>query len=248
MASEGVRTCVVFGGSGRLGRALCEALSLGEPRARVGFTYFQGEAAAAELKERVPGIAARRVDLADAEALRCASDELAEELGGVDAFLHAAAVGTTLEPGGFDKIQSIDAAAWDRLMAVNVRSAFLGIKALLPRLSASRGNIVLVGSIDSLRPMPAPVHYAGSKGALRAMVHALSKELGPSGVKINMVAPGMLEGGLSRTIPGDLRDEYIKHCGLGRTGRFEEVAALCAHLALCNTYMTGQVLALDGAL
>jgi len=108
--------------------------------------------------------------------------------------------------------------------------------------------VVLMGSIDALRSVPAPVHYASSKGALRAMTLALSKELGPAGVKINMVAPGLLEAGLSRTMPDDLRAQYLKHCGLRRMGRLEEIASLVTHLALENTYMTGQALTVDGAL
>jgi NAD(P)-dependent dehydrogenase (short-subunit alcohol dehydrogenase family) len=105
-----------------------------------------------------------------------------------------------------------------------------------------------MGSIDGLRSVPAPVHYGSSKGALRSMVLALSKELGPSGIKVNMIAPGVLEGGLSRTMPDDLRAEFFKHCGLRRMGRMTEIAELIKHLALENTYMTGQALMVDGAL
>jgi NAD(P)-dependent dehydrogenase (short-subunit alcohol dehydrogenase family) len=188
------------------------------------------------------------VDLTSVPDLERACDELAQAIGGVDALIHTAGIGTTRDPGGFDKILEIDEPGWDRLMAVNVRSAFFAVKRLLPSLTEAKGNIVLMGSIDGLRSVPAPVHYGSSKGALRSMVLALSKELGPAGIKVNMVAPGVLEGGLSRTMPEDLKAEFFKHVGLRRTGRMAEIAAIIAHLALENTYMTGQAIMVDGAL
>lgn len=242
----GPRRCVVFGGSGRLGQAICD--ELGKAGARVAFTYLRGEEAARSLEARLSGALVRKVDLADVGALEQAALALTEGLGGVDAFIHAAAVSTTTDPPSFDKIAEIDPSGWDRLMAINVRSAFFGVKALLPALTASRGNVVLMGSIDGVRSVPTSAHYATSKGALRAMTLALSKELGPVGIKVNMVAPGMLEGGLSQNVPADLRAEYIKHCGLRRPGRFEEIASLVAFIALSNTYMTGQALVADGSL
>jgi len=67
-------------------------------------------------------------------------------------------------------------------------------------------------------------------------------------VKINVVAPGVLEAGSSRLLPEPLRAEYLKHCGLRRYGKLEEIAGLVAWLALENTYITGQTLVVDGAL
>jgi NAD(P)-dependent dehydrogenase (short-subunit alcohol dehydrogenase family) len=80
------------------------------------------------------------------------------------------------------------------------------------------------------------------------MVKAMAKELGPRNIRVNSVAPGILEDGISRTLPDELRQEYLKHCGLKRTGRLSEVARLVAWLALHNTYVTGQVMLVDGAL
>jgi NAD(P)-dependent dehydrogenase (short-subunit alcohol dehydrogenase family) len=110
------------------------------------------------------------------------------------------------------------------------------------------GNIVLIGSIDGVKPVPAPVHYSASKGALVGMTHAMAKELGRDGIRVNLVAPGILEAGLSRTLAQQLRDDYVKHCGLRRVGRLDEVARLVAWLARHNTYVTGQTIVVDGAL
>ena len=67
------------------------------------------------------------------------------------------------------------------------------------------GNIVLLGSIDGVKPAPSPVHYAASKAALSGMVKAMAKELGPYNIRVNTIAPGVLDGGLSRVLPDDLR-------------------------------------------
>jgi NAD(P)-dependent dehydrogenase (short-subunit alcohol dehydrogenase family) len=76
----------------------------------------------------------------------------------------------------------------------------------------------------------------------------MAKELGEFNIRINMVAPGILEGGLSRALPEDLVREYVKHCGLKRVGRLEEIAGVIAWLALENSYATGQAFLVDGAL
>src|SRR5438034_343864 len=110
------------------------------------------------------------------------------------------------------------------------------------------GNIVLVGSIDGVKPAPSPVHYAASKAALTGMAKAMAKELGPHNIRVNIVAPGVLDGGLSRVLPDDLRAQYLKHCGLKRLGRLEEVANVVAWLAVENTLVTAQTIVLDGAL
>jgi NAD(P)-dependent dehydrogenase (short-subunit alcohol dehydrogenase family) len=96
--------------------------------------------------------------------------------------------------------------------------------------------------------VPAPVHYAAAKGALAGMTAAMAKELGPHGVRVNLVAPGILEDGMSRSLPEELRTEYLKHCGLRRYGRLSEIAAWAGWLALHNTYVTGQTILVDGAL
>jgi NAD(P)-dependent dehydrogenase (short-subunit alcohol dehydrogenase family) len=115
-------------------------------------------------------------------------------------------------------------------------------------MGAQGGQIVVVGSMDGVKTVPAPVHYAAGKGALRAMVQALAKELGEKRILVNMVAPGILEGGLARLLSDELLQEYLKHSSLRRTGTAREIAELVAWLALENTYVTGQSIVLDGGL
>jgi 3-oxoacyl-[acyl-carrier protein] reductase len=237
------RVCIVFGGSGAVGRAVCRALvSRG---ARVGFTFFTNAA---------NGIDAvgKRLDVTDVGAINRTLGEFHEEFGRIDAFVNCAAVGTTVPYQSatvHHLMTDVDEAAWDAMIDVNAKSSFFAVRRVGALMRAqSGGNIVLLGSIDGVKPVPSPVHYAASKAALSGMAMAMAKELGPSNIRVNIVAPGVLEGGLSRALPDDLRREYLKHCGLRRLGRLEEVANLVAWLATENTLITAQTIVVDGAL
>jgi 3-oxoacyl-[acyl-carrier protein] reductase len=242
--------CLVFGGSGALGRVVCETLA--QHGARVAFTYHEGEARAQELLPRLPGGLARRLDATSVAEIEATVDAVASAFGGIDAFVQCAAVGVTREGGpsrAHQLLADVDESGWRRMMDVNVKSTFFAMRRIAEVMQRGRGgNVVLMGSIDGVKPAPAPVHYAASKGALAAMTSALAKELGEHNIRVNLVAPGILEAGLSRDIPEDLLQEYLKHCGLRRVGRLEEIASLVAWLARRNTYVNGQTIVVDGAL
>ncbi|WP_437683385.1 SDR family NAD(P)-dependent oxidoreductase [Sorangium sp. So ce131] len=244
-AAERPRRCVVFGGSGTVGRALVAELA--RAGARVAFTYRQGREIAEELTRTHPGVTAVEVDLADPRAAAEAADGLARRLGGVDAFVHCAVRSSSLEPPAFEALEGVSLDGFAGVLAVNVTSAFAAARSLLPHFDRG-GNVVLFGSVDGIKPVRSPVPYAVSKAALSGLALSLAKPLGERGVRVNLVAPGVLEAGASRTLPDDLRREYLKHCGLRRLGKVDEVAALAAWLALENTYVTGQTLVVDGGL
>ncbi|WP_433937230.1 SDR family NAD(P)-dependent oxidoreductase [Sorangium cellulosum] len=243
--AERPRRCVVFGGSGTVGRALVAELA--RAGARVGFTYRQGREIADDLLRALPGTTALQVDLGDPRAAAAAADALARRLGGVDAFAHCAVRTSSVEPPAFDAIEDVSFEGFADVFTVNVTSAFAAARSLLPHFDGG-GNIVLFGSVDGIKPVPSPVPYAASKAALSGLALSLAKSLGKRGIRVNLVAPGVLEAGASRMLPDDLRAEYLKHCGLRRLGKVEEVAALAAWLALENTYVTGQTMMVDGGL
>jgi NAD(P)-dependent dehydrogenase (short-subunit alcohol dehydrogenase family) len=248
--SERLRS-LVFGGSGALGRAVVHTLSA--EGGRTAFTYHTGRAVAEEMQKQIPDVTALQADLTRVDQVEQAVDDAVAALGGIDAFIHCAAVGLTpgdpVPPGRHQRLDEVSPAGWEQLMAVNVKSAFFACRRLTPHLRrAGGGSIVLVGSVDGVKPLPSPVPYAASKGALTAMVQTMAKELGKDGVRVNLVAPGVLEAGLSRALPKALLNDYLRHCGLQRLGRLTEVASLIAWLACHNTYITGQTLVVDGAL
>ena len=242
--------CLVFGGSGALGRAVCKALA--SQGGRVAFTYHTGVARATELLPQLPEGLAFPLDLTSVPDIEQSVDKVAEELGGIDAFIQCAAVGITVKSEGaasHHRMPQVDENGWDRMMDVNAKSTFFAVRRISEIMrSSGGGNIVLIGSIDGVKPVPAPVHYAASKGALRGMTQAMAKELGEHDIRVNLVAPGILEDGVSRALPENLLKEYIKHCGLRRVGRLSEIAGIVAWLAMENTYVTGETILVDGGL
>lgn len=227
-----MKRALVLGGSGALGRVVVEELRAAG--AHVFASFFTREI---PRDDRLEPFA---LDLADAAAI----EAKVSTLGPLDALIHCAAVPSTNTPPVFESLEQIDWAGFDRLMAINVKSALVAVRAA----QITVGNVVLVGSIDGVKGVPAPAPYAASKAALCGLGTALAKELGPRGTLVNVVAPGILESGLSQLLPERLRKEYLKHGALKRLGKHEEVAHLVRFLALENTYVSGRTINVDGGL
>jgi NAD(P)-dependent dehydrogenase (short-subunit alcohol dehydrogenase family) len=241
---------LVLGGTGAVGRELVPILA--QDNARVAFTYHENETAAQQLRDRCTESVAFPADLGSAGAVEAVVRQACEQLGGIDALIHAAAIclspGDPVRENSVQKIGDIHEAGWDRLMAINVKSVFFAAQAALPFLrQRGGGNIVLFSSISAIKPTPSPVIYTASKSALTGMAHALAKELGSDNIRVNVIASGLLDAGVSKELPRVLRDEYIKHCGLKREGKPAEIAQVAAWFARHNTYVTGQTILVDGA-
>lgn len=243
---------LVIGGTGALGRVVCRKVAAAG--AALAFTYHRFEDRAVALAEEL-GCKALPLELESVASIEATVADAVRALEGLDALVVSAGVAeTTPAPPGdgprqrHPRASEIDEAAWDRMAAVNVKGAFFAVRAALPALADGGGNVVLVGSVDGHKPVPAPVHYATAKGALEAMARALAKEVGGSGVRVNVVAPGVMDAGLSQTLPADLLAEYRKHAALKRSSTVPEVAGPVTWFALENTYVTGQTILVDGGL
>lgn len=231
---------LVFGGTGAVGSAVLRGLA--EARIPTVFTYHRsGEKAhalAAGLSQR-----AFRIDLADAEAIRALMRDLEREGAFPDVFIHCAAVARYLP------LAEIGAAEWREAHLVNGYSAFVACQEIASRLAGKEeAHIVLVGAMDRVQSLSLPVHFAASQGMLSAMAMTLAKELGPRGVRVNMVALGLLEEGLSRGIAPGLMKDFKAFSALRRLGMPEEAARAILWLALENTYMNGEVVPVNGGL
>jgi 3-oxoacyl-[acyl-carrier protein] reductase len=236
---------IVIGGSGTLGRVVCAELAA--RGARVGLTFCTDEQSARELGEQHGAVSAR-LDLTRPDDIAPTIARLAGQLGGLDALVYCAAVSSTRLPQGFDALDDITPEGFRRLFAINVDGAFFALREAARHIGEAGGNLVLLGSVDGVKPAPIPVPYATSKGALGAMAASFGKALGRRNIRVNVVAPGILSAGASRTVPDALRSEYLRHSGLKRVGTLEEAARVVAFFALDNRYVTGQTLPLDGGL
>jgi NAD(P)-dependent dehydrogenase (short-subunit alcohol dehydrogenase family) len=236
---------VVVGGSGAVGSETCRLLTA--RGAEVAFTFHRNEEAARMLVDET-GATPRRVDLTDVPTAISELGALADTWGAIDAVVCCAALRSTCEPAVAEALDEDDWAGFDRMMQVNVRGPVVVARALAPRFGEGGGNIVLLGSINGLKPVPTPAPYAASKAAVIGVAQALAKELGPRRILVNVVAPGILDSGASETLREETRAQYLKHSALTRFGAHREVAEQIAFLALSNTYITGQSIVLDGGL
>jgi 3-oxoacyl-[acyl-carrier protein] reductase len=227
------RRALVVGGSGTVGAEVVRALV----RAGVAttFTYCRDAARAHALVEEL-GATALPVDLRDSAAVRALVNGLPEP---ANTIIHCAAVGR------FVPLADLTDEDWESAHAVNCRSAFVICQAAAKTLAG--GDVVLVGALDRSQSLPLPVHFAASQGMLAGLTLALAKELGPA-TRVNMVALGPLEDGLSRDLSPKLLGDYKKYSALQRLGTAPEAARTIAWLALENRYMSGKVLSVNGGI
>ena len=146
-------------------------------------------------------------------------------------------------------------AAWDKVLALNVKAIFHLTRALLPRLEeAARpgdpARVVNIGSIDGLQvPALETYAYSTSKAAVHHLTRVLAKQLAPHGVTVNAVAPGPFESKMMAATLDQFRDVIVGSCPLGRIGEPEDMAGIAIYLAArAGAYVTGAVIPVDGGI
>jgi 3-oxoacyl-[acyl-carrier protein] reductase len=242
---EGKR-CVVTGGSRGLGRALCEAFA--SAGARVAFTYSTDDADAAAAKaslvERGCDALIFKGSVADSVHVKEVVATIVAAWGGIDVLVNNAGT-TQILP-----IALLEEADWDQVMDVNAKGAYLMSRAVLRSMIRARsGHILNIGSFASERVIEAPVHYAAAKAALRGMTEALAREVGRYNIKVNLLAPGLLDCGLAQMLPKHRIQEYLAQSALGRLGTAAEIAQLATFLVSDdNSFMAAAKLVADGGL
>lgn len=225
---------LVTGGSGAVGSEVVKALR--GAGLDVDFTFLRSTDRARALAAE-SGARPHEVDLRDGARLNALVARLAEQGPPVDVLVHAAAV---------HRSSSASEADWDDTFAVNVRPAFLLCKAL--PLASQGGEVVLLGALDRAQSLPLSASFAASQGALSALAMAMAKELGPRGVRVNLLALGPLEAGLSRELDPRLIENFKTFSALRRLGRPAEVARVVRWLALENSYLSGKTIPVNGGI
>ncbi|MFI6421758.1 SDR family NAD(P)-dependent oxidoreductase [Streptomyces sp. NPDC050842] len=233
---------LVTGGSRGIGAAT--AVRLAREGADVAFTYVRDEAAAKEVAARIEAAGRKalplRADAADAGDAAGAVEWAADALGRLDVLVNSVGAGV-LGP-----LESLTLADVDRVLAVNVRAAFLASQAAAGRLPEG-GRIVTIGTCMTQRvPGPGGTLYATSKAALIGLTKALARELGGRGITANIVHPGPIDTDMNPA-DGPYAEGQAAMTALGRFGTADEVAAMVAFLAGPEgRYVTGAEFAVDG--
>jgi NAD(P)-dependent dehydrogenase (short-subunit alcohol dehydrogenase family) len=249
MPLEGKRALVTGAGSRGIGRAIAEAL--GADGADVAVHYYGDGAAALDLVDRLRASGRRAValpaDLADPTEARALVRRAVDDLGALDVVVCCAAVLSRVP------FLELTDAEWDRVHAVNLRGYFaVGQEAARHMVArGTGGRIVMVSSVNQVTVNRGIAHYVATKGGVMQLARAMALELAPTGVTVNLIAPGTIETDLNRAflaVPENRRAK-LDLIPMDRIGRPQDVAGAAVFLASeAAAYVTGATIVVDGGL
>ncbi|MER6982665.1 SDR family oxidoreductase [Streptomyces carpinensis] len=237
------RTVVVTGGGRGLGEAMARRAGADGYRVVVAELDEEwGSATAAAIRDAGGEAEFAPVDVADPASVQALAARIAHH-GPVYALVNNAALANGV---GGKYFHDIDVEVWDRLMTVNARGPWLIAKHLLPLMSRP-GRIVNIVSDAALYGSPRLAHYIASKGALIALTRAMARELGPEGITVNAVAPGLTEIEATETVPAERHALYAHNRAIPRPQQPDDLVGTVSFLlGEESRYLTGQVIAVNG--
>ena len=141
-------------------------------------------------------------------------------------------------------------AQWDAVIAVNLKSAFNFIHAIVPIMMRQRGgSIINMASVVGVHGNAGQANYAASKAGMIALAKSVAQEMGPKGIRANAIAPGFIETAMTAELPEAVRKEWAAKIPLRRGGQTEDVANTALYLASdLSSYVSGQVIQVDGGM
>ena len=234
-----MKTVLITGGSRGIGRAMVQLFS--EKGYSVAFTYKNSETEAKSLAEATGAICIKADSAIESEVLSAV--KLAEEsLGHIDCLINNAGVSS------FSLFTDLTLEDWNRCLSVNLTGAFLYSKAVIPSMvSRKQGRIINITSMWGLVGSSCEVHYSTAKAGLIGMTKALAKELGPSGITVNAIAPGVIETEMNKCLSEDDKAALCDETPLTRMGRPCEIAEAALFLASEGaSFITGEVMNVSG--
>ena len=234
-----MRTALITGGSRGIGRAMVELFT--KEGYIVAFTYKNSEREALDLATATGSLAIRADSESEEEILSAVKACLAE-LGHIDCLVNNAG------RSAFSLFTETSLAEWQSIFSVNLNSAFLYSREVAPSMILAHfGRIINIGSMWGISGASCEVAYSSSKAALHGMTRALAKELGPSGITVNAIAPGLIDTDMNSTLDKDAIKAIIDDTPLMRIGYPSDVANLALYLASDKaSFITGEVISVNG--
>ena len=224
---------VITGGSRGIGAAAVELFAARGDR--VWFLYEKEHESAAAVAERT-GATAICCDVSDGAAVKAAFAQIPD----VDVLICNAGV------MWFGLMSMMEESAWDRIFDVNVKGIYHCVNAAMPSfLRRHAGSVITVSSMWGQVGASCEAAYSATKGAIIALTKALAKELGPSGVRVNCVAPGVILTDMCASVDPEVLAEMAEETPVGRNGTAMDVAKAMEYLANAD-FITGQVLPVNG--
>ena len=234
-----MRSVFITGGSRGIGRAMVELFSA--EGWQVAFTYLRSEAEAKALAEKT-GTLAIRADAESESEILASVAEAEKAFGSIDCLINNAAI------SGFSLLTDITTEEWNRFLRINLTAPFIYSRAVLPSMiRKQKGRILNISSMWGLVGASCEVHYSAAKAGLIGFTKALAKEVGPSGITVNAIAPGVIKTDMNRALSEEDLSALKEETPIGRLGAPLEVAR--AALFLCSEdagFITGEILNLSG--
>ena len=239
------KVAIVTGGSRGIGYATVERfLQEGATVILTASSEGSAQKAVTRLKEKYPGakVAGISPDLTDLQSVRTIFNNVYQEYGGIDILVNNAGIS---ESTPFDNYTD---EIFDKVMDLNVKGVFNATKAAAEHMEKRGGGVILnTSSMVSLTGQPSGIAYPTSKFAVNGMTVSLARELGPKGIRVNAVAPGITETDMMKAVPKEIIDPMIARIPLRRLGQPEDIANAFLFLASEEAaYITGVILSVDG--
>ncbi len=242
------RVAVVTGGASGIGLGVGERfVEDGHAVALVDRDGDGAEAAAQRLRDGGAKVIGVEADVADRAAVAKAFEQIRAELGPTEIIVTSAGIES------FTPVLDISADSWDQIIAVNLTGTFTCIQAALPDMVASGwGRVITISSQSAQGGAPSMAHYSASKGGVISLTKALAVELARSGITVNTISPSVVDTPMARkaTEAGDFPgiEAIAPYIPLGRAGLPADIALACSYLCDENSYVTGQLLAVNGGM
>lgn len=240
------KVALVTGAARGIGKAI--AIRFAEQGANVAFTDLAiNEAAEQTLAElEALGVKAKAYasNAASFEESHEVVKQIMEDFGRIDVLVNNA--GITKD----GLMMRMTEAQWDAVIAVNLKSSFNFIHAVLPIMMRQRsGSIINMASVVGVHGNAGQANYAASKAGMIALAKSIAQEVGSRGIRANAIAPGFIETAMTAALPEEVRKEWASKIPLRRGGQVEDIANVATFLASdLSSYVTGQVIQVDGGM
>jgi len=236
------KVVIVTGGARGIGKAI--VLSLAEVGYKVVLNYNKSEKEALEIKELLTEkgqiVEIYKADVSKKEEVEGLVNFTIQKFGKVDVLINNAGI------YNFNLIQDIEEAEWDEIINTNLKSVFLCSQAVIKdMLKRKDGLVINISSIDGEKGAAGEVHYVASKAGIDGITKALARELGPSNIRVNSIAPGAINTDMNKDITDEDWKVVIDETPLRKLGKPEDVAK-CVKWLIDDEFMTGQVISING--
>lgn len=246
MLLEG-RVCVVTGAASRRGIGLATARRFAAEGARVAVLDLDEAASVAAAAEIGPNHRGFACDVTDREQCSTAAAAVIDGFGRIDVLVNNAGITQPL------KIMDITQANYEAVTDVSLRGTLNMSQAVIPTMRARKsGSIICLSSVSAQRGggVFGGPHYSAAKAGVLGLAKAMARELGPDGIRVNSVTPGLIDTDITQgKLTDEMRAEIVKGIPLGRLGEAGDVANVCLFLASdLSSYLTGTVIDINGGM